>query len=50
MTSVEIVADQGLTVEGFFSALKEVQAGSENFYVQLLIALTEYENFVQMMV
>jgi hypothetical protein len=47
------LADQGVTVEAFFEALKQVQKDGENnessFYVQLLISITEYENFIGMM-
>jgi hypothetical protein len=40
-------------VEAFYEALKKVQQEGEDsqqaFYVQLLISIIQYENFVQMM-
>lgn len=41
-----------MEVDTFFNALKEVSANQDSdssFYVQMLIAVSEYPNFVQMM-
>jgi len=45
--------DENIDTAVFFEALKEVKekgdSSESGFYVQLLIALSDYENFVAMM-
>jgi hypothetical protein len=51
--AAEILTEKSITVEAFYEALKKVQQEGEDsqqaFYVQLLISIIQYENFVQMM-
>lgn len=49
--SVGIIEDCGVSVEKFFNAMKEAQAQSEenDFYVQVLLSVTDYSNFIDMM-
>jgi len=46
-----IIDSCGVSVEQFFNALKEAQEASEetDFYVQVLLSVTEYSNFIDMM-
>ena len=47
----KIIADCGTTVEKFFEILKNEseQMGEPSFYVELILAITDYHNFVDMM-
>ena len=46
-----MITSTGVGVEQFYHALKTVIAedASNNFYVEVLLAATDYTNFVQMM-
>lgn len=50
---VEILKTEGIDEAAFSDALKEVSKKGEesdsSFYVQLLISLADYENFISMM-
>lgn len=51
---VAILKEQGIDEAKFMAACKEVASKNDeesqtNFYVQILISLAEYENFIAMM-
>ena len=48
---IEIIADCGVSSEQFFNALKNNYDDDETdtaFYVEMLLAVTDYSNFVDM--
>ena len=46
----EIIEQCGVSVEAFFDALKEMQeqTSESDFYVQVLLSITDYQNFIDM--
>ena len=47
---IEIIADCGVSNEQFFTALKNKYDDDDDaaFYVEMLLAVTDYSNFVDM--
>lgn len=48
MVTAELIEQCGVTVEQFVGALQSERESSE-FYVQVLLSVTEYANFIDMM-
>ena len=48
MVTAELIEKCGVTVEQFVGALQSERESSE-FYVQVLLSVTEYANFIDMM-
>ena len=44
-----LVTECGCTSEQFFQALKQDRDGETQMYVEIILAASEYENFIEMM-